>query len=122
MNLGLCFQLMDDLIDITGDTDTLGKPSGSDILQGKKTLVAIHAMGCDQDMPYFNKVFGRGDCDDGDLSEAVDELRESGSIDYAKQRAMEHHALAHRCLDDLDESEAVKVLRELTDYQLDRTN
>jgi geranylgeranyl diphosphate synthase type I len=122
MNLGLCFQLMDDLIDITGDTATLGKPSGSDIVQGKKTLVAIHAMGCDQELPYFNKVFGQGDCDAGDLAAAVEELRESGSIDYAKRRAMEHHALAHRCLDELEESEAVKVLRELTDYQLVRTN
>ena len=36
LNLGLCFQLMDDLIDITGDTVTLGKPAGSDIVQGKK--------------------------------------------------------------------------------------
>ena len=122
MNLGLCFQLMDDLIDITGDTGTLGKPSGSDIVQGKKTLVAIHAMSCNQDLPHFNKVFGRGDCDDGDLSKAVEELRESGSIDYAKGRAMEHHALAHRCLDELEESEAVDVLRNLTDYQLVRTN
>jgi len=122
MNLGLCFQLMDDLIDITGDTATLGKPSGSDLVQGKKTLVAIHAMGCDQDMPHFNKVFGRGDCDDGDLVKAVEELRESGSIEYAKRRAMEHHALAHRCLDELEESEAVNALRELTDYQLVRTN
>ena len=41
LNLGLCFQLMDDLIDITGDTETLGKPAGSDIVQGKMTLIAI---------------------------------------------------------------------------------
>ena len=33
--LGLCFQLMDDLIDVLSDSDTLGKPSGSDVAQGK---------------------------------------------------------------------------------------
>ena len=122
LNLGLCFQLMDDLIEITGDTVTLGKPAGSDIVQGKKTLIAIHAIGCGLDLPYFNKVYGTGNCDDDDLAKAVDELRESGSIDYAKQKAMEHHALAHSCLDELEESEAVRVLRELTDFQLIRIN
>jgi geranylgeranyl pyrophosphate synthase len=67
-------------------------------------------------------VYGTGNCDDDDLVKAVDELRESGSIDYAKQKAMEHHALAHSCLDELEESEAVRVLRELTDFQLIRIN
>ena len=38
LKLGLCFQLMDDLIDITGDTETLGKPAGSDVVQGKEDL------------------------------------------------------------------------------------
>ena len=43
-NVGLCFQLMDDLIDATGDSDTLGKPACSDIIEGKQTLIAIHAL------------------------------------------------------------------------------
>ena len=42
--LGLCFQLMDDLIDVLSDSDTLGKPSGSDVAQGKRTLMVIHAL------------------------------------------------------------------------------
>ena len=50
LNLGLCFQLMDDLIDITGDTETLGKPAGSDIVQGKMTLIAIHAKDSGEDL------------------------------------------------------------------------
>jgi geranylgeranyl pyrophosphate synthase len=79
-------------------------------------------MGCGLDLPHFNKVYGTGECDDRDLSRAVDELRESGSIGYAKQKAMEHHALANNCLDELEESEAVGVLRELTDFQLIRIN
>ena len=93
MNLGLCFQMMDDLIDVTGDTETLGKPAGSDIVQGKRTLIAIHAMRSDLELPMFSKVFGSGDCSEADLAEAVEELRSSGSIDYAKQRAMQHHSI-----------------------------
>jgi geranylgeranyl diphosphate synthase type I len=42
--LGLCFQLMDDVIDVLSDSATLGKPAGSDIAQGKRTLMIIHAL------------------------------------------------------------------------------
>jgi len=122
LNLGLCFQMMDDLIDITGDTQTLGKPAGSDIVQGKRTLIAIHALECDAELPMFTKVFGAGECSDEDLTKAVGELHSSGSIDYAKERAMHHHSLAHSCLDKLENSPALSILRELTDFQLIRIN
>jgi geranylgeranyl diphosphate synthase type I len=122
LNLGLCFQMMDDLIDITGDTQTLGKPAGSDIVQGKRTLIAIHALECDAELPMFTKVFGAGECSDEDLTTAVGELHSSGSIDYAKERAMHHHSLAHSCLDKLENSPALSILRELTDFQLIRIN
>lgn len=120
LNLGLCFQLMDDLIDITGDTETLGKPAGSDIVQGKMTLIAIHAKKTGEDLPNFDSVFGSGDSDSEKLSRAVSELEDSGSIEYARGRAMHHHSLAHQCLDNLPSSQAVEVLRELTDFQMIR--
>ena len=122
LNLGLCFQLMDDLIDITGDTATLGKPAGSDIVQGKKTLIAIHALNCGHEMPAFSEAYGSGECSEEILSKAVAELMESGSIEYAKNRAMHHHAVAHKCLDDVTDSPALSILRELTDFQLIRIN
>ncbi len=122
LNLGLCFQLMDDLIDITGDTETLGKPAGSDIVQGKKTLIAIHALSCGDDMPAFTEAYGSGECSEDVLSNAVKELHDSGSIEYAKERAMHHHSLAHQCLDDIEDSPALDILRELTDFQLIRIN
>ena len=120
LNLGLCFQLMDDLIDITGDTETLGKPAGSDIVQGKMTLIAIHAKQSQEDLSHFTKVFGSGECTDESLSKAVTELDASGSIDYARNKAMHHHSLAHECLNKLPNSQAVDILRELTDFQLIR--
>jgi geranylgeranyl diphosphate synthase type I len=120
LNLGLCFQLMDDLIDITGDTETLGKPAGSDIVQGKMTLIAIHAKRTGGDLPHFERVFGSGDPDGESLSKAVLELEDSGSIEYARSMAMHHHSLAHDCLDNLPSTQAVEILRELTDFQLIR--
>jgi geranylgeranyl diphosphate synthase type I len=120
LNLGLCFQLMDDLIDITGDTETLGKPAGSDIVQGKMTLIAIHAKQSERDLSNFDSVFGSGDCDADSLAKAVLELNDSGSIEYARKRAMHHHSIAHECLEKLPKSQAVDILKELTDFQLIR--
>ena len=122
LKLGLCFQLMDDLIDITGDTETLGKPAGSDVVQGKKTLIAIHALDSGNDLPTFSKVYGQGECSDEDLERAVEELRNNGSIDYAMDRAMRYHSEAHKILDGLVPSPVLEVLRQLTDMQLTRIN
>ena len=113
---------MDDLIDITGDTATIGKRSGSDILQGKMTLIAIHAIQSDLELPNFQLAFGNDDCSDEILSLAVKELMDSGSIEYARERAFHHHRVAHECLDEIPESDALAVLRELTDFQLVRIN
>ena len=121
--LGLCFQLMDDLIDVLSDSDTLGKPSGSDVAQGKRTLMVIHAL----DQPPSNSkddlmaVLGKGD----DVSSqqvllAHKALEDLGSIDYARSKAESYHRKAHDCLDRLPDSPAMRALRELTDYQLKR--
>ncbi|MBT4059430.1 MAG: isopentenyl-diphosphate delta-isomerase [Euryarchaeota archaeon] len=122
-NLGLCFQLMDDLIDATGDSETLGKPACSDVVEGKRTLIAIHALEQDSaQLPTFNLTFGCGDDDTPKetLDLVLEELTASGSIDYAKDRAMEYHQRAHACLDNMPDSVALQILRQLTDWQLVR--
>ena len=67
LNLGLCFQIMDDYIDMTSDTETLGKPAGSDIVQEKRTLIAIHALESGADLPTFRKLFGTESTDSDEL-------------------------------------------------------
>ena len=122
LNLGLCFQIMDDYIDMTSDTETLGKPAGSDIVQGKRTLIAIHALESGADLPTFHKLFGTESTDTSELDIAVQELNDNGSIQYALDRAMEHHRIAHGCLDKLEQTPAVDLLRDMTDFQLVRIN
>ena len=122
LNLGLCFQIMDDYIDMTSDTETLGKPAGSDIVQGKRTLIAIHALESGADLPTFHKLFGTETTDTSELTVAVQELNDNGSIQYALDRAMEHHRIAHGCLDKLEQTPAVDLLRDMTDFQLVRIN
>lgn len=122
-NVGLCFQLMDDLIDATGDSKTLGKPACSDVIEGKQTLIAIHALQQDPTgLPTFHEVFGSGDEDtDRDVLDAVvNELESSGSIQHARDKAMAYHAAAHANLEALPGSPGLQLLRELTDFQLIR--
>ena len=122
-NVGLCFQLMDDLIDATGDSDTLGKPACSDIIEGKQTLIAIHALQQNPDLlTNFSEVFGSGieETDREVLDTVVDELRNSGSIQYAHDKAMSFHAAAHECLNQLPKTPGMQVLRDLTDFQMVR--
>ena len=121
--LGLCFQLMDDLIDVLSDSDTLGKPSGSDVAQGKRTLMVIHAL---KQPPSDSKddllaVLGKGENVTAEqVAKGHQALHDLGSIDYAKAKAESYHRKAHDCLDRIPESPALLALRELTDYQLNR--
>ena len=121
--LGLCFQLMDDLIDVLSDSDTLGKPSGSDVAQGKRTLMVIHAL---KQQPSDSKddllaVLGKGENVTAEqVSRAHKALHDLGSIEYARSKAETYHRKAHDCLDRIPNGPAMRALRELTDYQLNR--
>ena len=121
--LGICFQLMDDLIDVLSDSDTLGKPSGSDVAQGKRTLMVIHALSqpTSQSKDDLLAVLGKGDTVNSEqVARAHKALEDLGSIDYSRARAESYHRAAHDCLDRLPNGPAMRALRELTDYQLKR--
>ena len=121
--VGLCFQLMDDLIDVLSDSATLGKPAGSDLAQGKRTLMVIHALSQDdsEQLSNLKAVLGKGDsATQQEIDLGLKALDELGSIKYARERAEMYHSNAHSCLDRLPNSPALKALRELTDYQLKR--
>ena len=121
--VGLCFQLMDDLIDVLSDSDTLGKPAGSDLAQGKRTLMVIHALS-QPHSPELNNlkaVLGKGEsATQAEIDLGLAALKSIGSVDYARMKAEEYHKKAHSCLDRLRDSPALLALRELTDYQLNR--
>ena len=121
--VGLCFQLMDDLIDVLSHSDTLGKPAGSDLAQGKRTLMVIHALS-QPDSPELNNlkaVLGKGEsATQAEIDLGLAALKSIGSVDYARMKAEEYHKKAHSCLDRLRDSPALLALRELTDYQLNR--
>ena len=122
-SVGLCFQLMDDLIDVLSDSATLGKPTGSDVAQGKQTLMVIHALSQPDSEAKSRLLSVLGKCEEATealVQDGIAALDELGSIAYARERANEYHQHAHACLDRLPDGPAMLALRELTDLQLKR--
>ena len=108
---------------LLSDSDTLGKPSGSDVAQGKRTLMVIHALNqpSSPSKDDLLAVLGKGEAVNSEqIARAHKALEDLGSIDYARARAESYHRNAHDCLDRLPDGPAMRALRELTDYQLKR--
>ena len=120
--MGMCFQLMDDLIDVLSDGETLGKPKGSDIAQGKRTLMVLHTLEQGgEDAETLTSILGNGDAaSQDDIDTAISILKRCGSIDHAREMAATHHQAAHAALDELPFWVELTALRELTDWQVKR--
>ena len=121
-NLGVAFQLVDDLLDYTADLDTLGKPVGGDLREGKVTLPVILLLARD---PERADALVRGIVAEGEVSretwtELTGLLREHRAIDHAYDRAIEHATAAKRYLDVFPPSAERDALLALPDYVLAR--
>ena len=95
---------MDDLIDVVSDSETLGKPAGSDVAQGKRTLMVIHALSQMDSPPKQDllAVLGKGEsATTEEVEKGLAALHELGSVDYARLKAEAYHQEAHLCLDRL---------------------
>jgi octaprenyl-diphosphate synthase len=121
-NLGVTFQLIDDLLDLTGDEKLLGKPVGSDLREGKMTLPVIYLLR--RTNGAAAELVGRVVRDhevspEGwrDLSRMLTEYR---AIDYAHIRAAEYAERAKTHLDAFPPSPERDALRALPDYVLSR--
>lgn len=116
MNLGLAFQIADDVLDFTSDEETLGKPAGSDLRQGTITLPAI--LLAQQLVPASPL---RRDLEQGATVDAmVRAVQESGVLDVALRRAEEYATSARDVLVLFPRSEARDSLEHLTDYVIAR--
>ncbi|ACS90287.1 MULTISPECIES: polyprenyl synthetase family protein [Thermococcus] len=132
-NVGIAFQIWDDVLDLIADEEKLGKPVGSDIRKGKKTIIVAHFLenASEEDKLKFFKVFGKyaGDVKgegiiEEDIQEevkkAIDLLKKYGSTDYAANLARKLIEEAKEALKALPESEARKHLELLADFIVER--
>ncbi len=94
----------------------LGKKRGGDLAEGKKTLIMIHALANGVKVD----VFGRKDATPEEIEKALIILEKSGSIEYARLRAVELVERGKQALDVLPDTPARAILLELADYMISR--
>lgn len=121
-NLGVAFQVVDDLLDLTGREEVVGKPIASDLREGKLTLPIIHLM--ERGGPRVREVVTQVVRDRQITPERWQELSralaEHGSIDYAYRQATEYGTRAKASLAALPASPEREGLMALPDYVLSR--
>ena len=113
---GMGFQLQDDVLDLTAPESVLGKRRGGDLMEGKKTLIMIHAFAHGAKVD----VFGRKGANPEQIEKAISLLDESGSIDYARSQAAEMVERGKQALGVLPDSPAKALLLDLADYMIRR--
>ena len=113
-NIGLAFQITDDLLDLVGETRKTGKSLGSDIREGWVTLPLIKALQNDNGNSHsrFKEILG-GDVKQSDFEEVLSFVRDNGGIEYAEQRARQYVEKAVDIIDGLDGLPRKGVLKDL---------
>jgi geranylgeranyl diphosphate synthase type I len=117
LKAGRAFQIQDDVLDLTVPSDELGKRRGSDLVEGKRTLITVHAreQGIDVD-----GLLPAGEVSDDEIDDAVAALEAAGSIEYARETA---YRLADEAIDHLDvlpENEARTLLEDVGRFLVER--
>jgi len=115
--LGLAFQVVDDILDFTGSEQQLGKPAASDLASGYLTAPALYAL---EERPSLAVLIEREFSQDGDLEQALALVRGCEAIPRSRALAEDFARQAHEAITWLPPSEPRSALRALPDFVLSR--
>jgi geranylgeranyl diphosphate synthase, type I len=120
--IGMAFQIQDDYLDVASQEEDLGKPVGSDIIEGKMTLLVVHALSkaSDEDKELLLSILREGE--EENVPRAVEILEKYGSIHYAWQVAQNDVDQAKKILDVLEDSPAKDALLAIADFVVERSH
>ena len=121
-NLGMAFQITDDLLDYREVKETTGKPSGLDLKEHKVTLPLIHALRrmSPASRSEVERMFAGGEPTDRDIASVVKIVSDSGGFEYARARGEEFAERAHDALRDLPDTVARASLSASISYVMER--
>ncbi len=120
--LGVAFQIQDDVLGVGGKQEKFGKPIGSDIREGKRTLIIVRALATakGKDRKDLLAAFGKGKATNAEIQKAIESLKSAGAIDYVAERARKLVTDAKASLKILPDSEAKEILSGLADFVIER--
>jgi octaprenyl-diphosphate synthase len=123
-NLGMAFQIVDDVLDLTASEEVLGKPVASDLREGKATLAVLHALErcTPAERATIQSVLGNGGFNGITPSDIVAILQHYGSIDAAYARAAEFTNAAREAISSFPDSEIKRVLLWVPEFVVERQN
>jgi len=123
-NLGIAFQLIDDVLDYSASQETLGKTVGDDFREGKLTLPVIlaHNRGTESDRQFWRRTIAEGDQHDGDLTRAIDLMGQYDALADTVERARHYGAIARDALGIFPDVEEKKALSDIVDFCIDRAH
>ena len=116
LDIGRAFQIQDDLLDLTVPSDELGKQRGSDLVEGKRTVITLHAR--DQGVDVEELVSDSPT--DAEITAAVERLEAVGSIDFAREMAHDLIESGKERLEVLPQTESRVLLEEIADFLVER--
>lgn len=120
---GICFQIMDDLLDYSGATMSLGKNIGDDFRDRKVTLPVVKAylVADTSERQFWSRVFGKGKQADGDFEHALELLTKRGILDQTYEDATHWCEKAKEKLERLPQCRMRELLAGLADFTLTRS-
>lgn len=121
-NLGMAFQIIDDVFDYTGRSSAIGKVVGTDLREKKVTLPLLHAlksMGPDE-LKYMEQLFSRQGVEPEDIDEVSRIIRDHGGFDFATSRAGAYARDARKALEGVEPSRHRDSLFDAVDYVVER--
>lgn len=121
--VGIAFQIVDDILNVTGDVKEYGKEIGGDIREGKKTVIAAHLLkaASSRDRKIFASLLGKKKVTNNDIGRAIGLYEKYGSIKYAKAQAESYLEKSMRVLSRLPMSEARNNLSSIADFLVSRS-